>query len=243
MFLSPETLTEHIMGYAIGAEEMIPKLKDWVANYTTAFVPYGPDFYTGLLQAAACLLLDAQKKKMIVISEQYHDPKHLLIDTRTYWPICGKKRSPSLANLHQKSQQRKAKYASDQEAYAVDIHDYLSFVRVIMDIEECVHVGWGADMSSAQTKRFLEWAKTHQHEYVIVCLGNIQIVPSSHRGKEETYIKKMFLSPITWAGTCGEIYKKINTYLQRSIDIVAYVDANIGKKTKKDTTRYVCAVS
>jgi hypothetical protein len=58
-------------------------------QHSIAILPQGPHFYTGLLQAAGYLLLDNQKKKIMIISQQSGDPKNIVIDENTYGPILG----------------------------------------------------------------------------------------------------------------------------------------------------------
>ena len=85
MSVSPEIIAEQVMGYVVGASELIPTLKPSKnTSYSVAILPQGPHFYTGLLQAAGYLLLDDKKKKIIVISEQSEDHKNIMIDGNSY---------------------------------------------------------------------------------------------------------------------------------------------------------------
>ena len=82
MTLAPEVVAEQIMGYVVGASELIPTLKPSPQKpYSVAILPQGPHFYTGLLQAAGYLLLDNKKKKLLIISQQSDDTNHSIIDT------------------------------------------------------------------------------------------------------------------------------------------------------------------
>jgi hypothetical protein len=90
MILSPEVIAEQVMGYVVGASEMIPTLKPSPEKpYSVAILPQGPHFYTGLLQAAGYLLLDDQKKRLLIISQQSDDPKGILVDSNSYGPVFG----------------------------------------------------------------------------------------------------------------------------------------------------------
>lgn len=44
--ISPEVIAEQVMGYVVGAEELIPTLKPSSQVYNIAILPQGPHFYT-----------------------------------------------------------------------------------------------------------------------------------------------------------------------------------------------------
>jgi hypothetical protein len=44
--IAPEILAEQVMGYVIGAVELIPTLKPPLKPYDIAILPQGPHFYT-----------------------------------------------------------------------------------------------------------------------------------------------------------------------------------------------------
>gem|GEM_PF-4114935 len=44
--ISPEILAEQVMGYVVGASELIPTLKPVSKPHSIAILPQGPHFYT-----------------------------------------------------------------------------------------------------------------------------------------------------------------------------------------------------
>lgn len=46
MSIPPEILIEQVMGYVVGAHEMISMFKPSLSPYTITILPQGPHFYT-----------------------------------------------------------------------------------------------------------------------------------------------------------------------------------------------------
>jgi len=74
----------------------------------------------------------------------------------------------------------------------VDIHEYLSFVRVILDIEECMHIAIGNTLSQTAQKRFLSWLARIHKDYLVVVLANVDVAISKSKknNNEEKSIEK-----------------------------------------------------
>jgi hypothetical protein len=72
--MNPEILLEQIVGYTIGASELIPNLKQKAdKKYNFALLPYGPHFYTGILQSAGYLLLLEKKNVLFLMPQDIQD--------------------------------------------------------------------------------------------------------------------------------------------------------------------------
>ena len=243
--LSPEIIAEQVMGYVVWASELIPTLKPTPEKpYSLAILPQGPHFYTGLLQAAGYLLLDGQKKKLLIISEQYDDLKNILIDTNTYGPVFGQIRKTSDIIIRTLARQLKAKLTlSEQMTVYENIRFQLPFIRVITETEECLHISIGPQTSQTIMENFLKWIKKHISDYNIVLLHNIEL-PSSTKSKksdEQNQIAKL----IQWSAPSNPlitVFQKILNFQKKKPEIVAYVNPGDFGKTWLSTTRYICAV-
>ena len=72
--MNPEILLEQIVGYTIGASELIPHIKEKAdKKYNFALLPYGPHFYTGILQSAGYLLLSDRKNVLFLLPQDIED--------------------------------------------------------------------------------------------------------------------------------------------------------------------------
>jgi hypothetical protein len=68
--MNPEILLEQIIGYTIGASELIPHIQEKAQKkYDFALLPYGPHFYTGILQSAGYLLLSEKKNVLFLVPQ------------------------------------------------------------------------------------------------------------------------------------------------------------------------------
>lgn len=243
--LSPEILAEQVMGYVIGATEMIPTLKP-NQIYNAAIVPQWPHFYTWLLQAAGYLLLDSKKKKLIIISEQYNDLKNILIDTNTYWPIFGTTREQSKKDIEQIQKKIKAKLSDKkQKDISKNIIGQLQFIKVIMQVEEYIHIGIGSQISDNKKKALMIWIKKNISEYNIVLLTNIELLKTKKNSinKEEKEISDSITKQTNSSSFLIKIFKSIHKITQQESKIIAYVNPRDFWNNWSLTTRYVCAVT
>jgi len=243
--LNPEVVAEQVMGYVVWAKEMIPTLTPPAQPYTVAILPQGPHFYTWLLQAAGYLLLDGEKKKMLIISEQYDDLKHILVDTNTYGPVFGQIRKNSETELNTIVHQLKAKLAlPEQTTVFENIRFQLPFIRVITETEECLHISIGPQTAQTITQNLLKWIKKHISDYNVVVLNNIELTSSTKAKKkdEEKEVAKIITDPKVKASNLVKLFKNISTYTQQKPEIIAYVNPGDFGQKWLITTRYVCAV-
>lgn len=244
--LSPEILAEQVMWYVIGAIEMIPTLEPIVQPYSAILVPKWPHFYTWLLQAAGYLLLDAKKKKLILISEQYDDLKNILIDTNTYWPVFGTTREQSKKNREQIQKQLKAKLSEKtQKDVSKNIAGQLPFIRVIMDVEEYIHIGIGPQVSDIKKKSLLTWIKKNITDHNIVLLTNIELSETTKKTKnnEQKEIADIITKQKTPSSSLVNIFKHIHKITKQETEVIAYVNPRDFWDNWSLTTRYVCAVT
>lgn len=244
--LSPEILAEQVMWYVIGATEMIPTLEPTIQPYSAILLPQWPHFYTWLLQAAGYLLLDGKKKKLILISEQYDDLKNILIDTNTYWPVFGTTREKSPKYIEKIQKQLNAKSSENsQKDISKNITKQLPFIRVIMEVEEYVHLSLGPQVSDIKKKSLLTWIKKNITDHNIVLLTNIEISEPTKNNKtnEQKEIANIVTNPKTPSSSLVSIFKDIHKITKQETEVIAYVNPRDLWDNWSLTTRYVCAVT
>lgn len=241
--ITPEVIAEQIMGYAVWATELIPTLTPPSKPHTVAILPQGPHFYTWLLQAAGYLLLDGKKKKMLVISEQYDEPKDIFVDGNAYGPVFGQSRKHSLTTIAVLAHQIGAKIARpEQVSIAEQISFQLPFLKVITDTQELLHISIGKELSQIPKKKLINRIKNHIHDYNIVLLTNIELAPSSITKKIDEQKQLSALIQKKTDNRIVEIFQEILKSQKKKPEIVAYVNpGDLGAKSSL-RTRYVCAV-
>jgi len=221
---------------------MIPTLKPSKYPYSVALLPQWPHFYTWLLQAAGYLLLDSQKKKMMIISQQSDVNKDIIVDTSIYWPIFWQTRKTSLAKISTFARSIGGILSDKPNPLVQDAISFqLPFLRTITDTKEILHVGVGDKISKNQNKKLSTWIKNNIQDYNIILLTNIEIPPSSKSKKsdEQKQIEKLLQ---TWSTVLLELFHTIVANQKKKPEIIAYVNPSDFNKTWSLTTRYICAV-
>lgn len=233
------------MGYVVAAKEVIPTLKP-TQTYSAILLPQWPHLYTWLLQAAGYLVLESKKKKLIIISEQNYDLKNILIDTNTYWPIFGKKRKQSQKNRDHIQQHLKAKLSKKNHKDIIKSSNaQLPFIRMILEVEEYIHIAMGAQLSEDKKKALLMWIKKNISDYNIVLLTNIELLETKKKSivKEEKEMAEIITNPKKVSSSLVEIFKGIHKITQQETKIIAYINPKDFWSNWSPTERYVCAVT
>ncbi len=243
MLISPEAIAEQVMGYVVWAVDMIPTLSSSPTKNNVALLPQWPQYYTGLLQAAGYLLLDHQKDKLLIISQQSQDQKNILVDTRIYNSTFGYTRKQSKTAFSTIARQLKAKCFWDlQEDTIQNINSQLPFVRIITQTKTIVHLAIGQDISKLQQQHIITRIKKHISDYNIVMLTNIAFPssPQYKRDDEQKILDKLIIQKTGKTTPLLHIFKHITDTTKAKV--IAYVDP--GKQAQKSniTLRYVCAV-
>ena len=243
MIVSPEIVAEQVMGYVVWAVEMIPTLSSTPTKNNVALLPQWPQYYTGLLQAAGYLLLDHQKDKLLIISQQSQHPKEVFVDTNVYDSTFGYARKQSKTDVSTIVRQLKAKCFWDfQEDTIQNITSQLPFVRTITQTKTIVHLAIGEDISKIQQQHIISRIKKHISDYNIVMLTNIAFPasPQYKRDDEQKILDKLIIQKTGKTTPLLHIFKHITDTTKAKV--IAYVDP--GKQAKKSSIalRYVCAV-
>ncbi len=245
MSIAPELLAEQVMGYAVWATELIPTLKPSLKKpYTIAIIPQGPHFYTGLLQAAGCFLLDHQKKRLLVLSQQSTDDKHIIMDMNTYGAILGKTMDISSHKKKEIAGDIGAKMANEADSQLADqIRLQMPFFRMITDIEGVLHLSIGQKVTTSKVKALMNRIWKHKKEYAIAVITNIDVCQSSSKRKadEQKEIDEALQNRRKKSALIS-IFKDLVAMHRRKPRVIAYVNPKDFNTSSSLTTRYVCAV-
>jgi len=243
--LSPEILAEQVMGYVVWASELIPTLKPSPDKpFSLAILPQGPHFYTWLLQAAGYLLLDNQKKKLVIISQQSHVPKDILLDSTSYGPIFGQTWKSSDAKTKALASTLGAKRSTEEHtSLSQQMHFQLPFLRTITESDEIIHISIGDKITTTQTNKVIQRINKNFNECNIVILTNIELSKpaKSKKSDEQTQLAKI-IQKASLSTPLLTIFQKILISQKKKPEIVAYVNPGDFGKTWSLTTRYICAV-
>jgi len=241
--ISPEILAEQVMGYVVGASELIPTLKPVSKPHSIAILPQGPHFYTWLLQAAGYLLLDSQKKKLLMISQQVDDPNHILIDINNHGTILGQNREKSSTDMDAIARQFGAKVSTTkQESVSHQLRFQLPFLRVITQTEEFLHISVGKNISETQIKKLISQTKKHAHDHNVVLLTNIELTTKPAKKTDEQKQITKSMEQTFPKNPVVNIFQKLLASQKKKAQIIAYVNpGDFGEKSSL-MTRYVCAV-
>ncbi|EKD24949.1 MAG: hypothetical protein ACD_80C00144G0007 [uncultured bacterium (gcode 4)] len=245
MTLSPEVVAEQVMGYVVWASELIPTLTPSPKKpYSLVILPQGPHFYTWLLQAAGYLLLDSQKKKILVISQQSDDSENILVDTSIFWPVFWQTRETPMTTLSKIARSIGAKLSTKKsDMLQENIRFQLPFLRVITDIKQMIHIGIGDEAPQIQLKKLLTWINKNIQEYNIIFLTNIELSKptQSKKSDEERQISKL-VQTYSLTAPLLTLFQKVLNVQKKKSEIIAYVNPGDFGKIWVSTTRYVCAV-
>lgn len=243
--LSPEVLAEQVMGYVVWAAELIPTLKPSPDKpFSLAILPQGPHFYTWLLQAAGYLLLDNQKKKIVIISQQSHATKDILLDNTSYGPIFGQTWKNPTTKTKALASQLGAKISTEKHtSLSEQMNFQLPFLRTITESDEIIHMSIGDNIGIIKTNKVICRINKIFKEYNIVILTNIELSKpaKSKKSDEQTQIAKI-IQKASVSTPLLTIFQKILSSQKKKPEIVAYVNPGDFGKTWSLTTRYICAV-
>lgn len=245
MIVSPEIVAEQVMGYVVWASELIPTLKPSPEKpFSLAILPQGPHFYTWLLQAAGYLLLDNQKKRLIIISQQSYAPKDILIDSNTYGPVFGQIWKNSDAKIKTLAGKLGAKLSTEKHtALSEQMWFQLPFLRAITESDEIIHISIGDKTSEAKINKTISRIDKNFQASNIVILTNIELsTPAkSKKADEQDQLAKIIQTPSLFAPLLT-VFQKTLKLQKKKPEIIAYVNPGDFGKTWSLTTRYICAV-
>lgn len=232
--LSPEVQAEQIMGYVVGAAELIPTLKSHAGKaYSLVLLPQGPHFYTGLLEAAGYLLLDNKKKKIMILTQQSEDPGNILVNGIAHGPIFGKawkKDQNVINNCIDKIGAHVVENKKSELFQKIDMH--LSFIQVINEPQSFISLDIGGEISKAKAGKLTKWIIKQMHEYNVVVVANIDLFKEGKKKNTDEHkeITKVIQKPASTQPLLA-LFQSILTLQKKDLEIVAYVNPKDFRKT------------
>ncbi len=247
MYISPEIVLEQVAGYAVGVAQLIPEIQNLAdKNYHIAMVPYGPYFYTGILQAAGYLLLDDAKKKMIIISSQDEDAQNILVNGAPLDSFLGFQRENTPPILKQIASKIKGKVIEKPNQTTLDkVQLQLPFIKVISQTETIIHIGIGDKINATKITTFTQWVQKNRSAYNIVFLHNFNLSTDKKNEKinDQKLISDTMKKPTVNGHPLMKIFHQIAKNGNKKPEIVAYSNPQRLWSKANILTRYLCAVA
>ncbi|MFA5747592.1 MAG: hypothetical protein WC872_00595 [Candidatus Absconditabacterales bacterium] len=242
----PEILLDQIIGYTIGAKEMINGLtskKD--KKFNLAILPFGEGFYTGILQSAGYMLLKKSAKNLATIHIQNDNPKSININLNDILCSFGNSRKP------QKNIQtliKKYKFKSTHTTIANEIKTQTPFIDVLTETKEILDIGIGKEIQKETINNFLKFIKENKSDYNFVFLSNLNQKIDHKTGKKED--KQILLDLMNKKISDNVKNNFLLVYLfQESVkatksqaDIIAYSNSGDYGGNSKFTNGYGCVL-
>ena len=102
----------------------------------------------------------------------------------------------------------------------------MQFIKVIMQVEENIHIGIGSQISDNKKKALMIWIKKNISEYNIVLLTNIELLKTKKNSinKEEKEISDSITKQTNSSSFLIKIFKSIHKITQQESKIIAYVN-------------------
>jgi hypothetical protein len=209
--MDQEILLEQIISYTIGASEMIPDIgKKADKEYQLALLPYGPHFYTGILQSAGYLLLPSKKKTLFVISQE-EMPTKIVGVNGNIGPVLGQKRKI----INDKSIWKQE--IPLPETAGESIAQHMAFLTTIQTIPSKIQcIGIGEDLSPTQQQRLIIHLTRCLPTTNIIFLQNF----TTHPGSKDIS-QKTFVAANTAQNTVKSFYT-MSKKLKKTPEIIAY---------------------
>lgn len=249
--VNPETILDHVIAYTIWAGEVIQEsvhtLKE-SSKYNITLVPFGPPFYTAILQAAGTLSINKNNKTAILFYQQEQESDAILVYNHSIWPILGKTFTfpSSLAKL--------PKTISAYTQFTTSTHftnileNQIHFIRILSIVEELVIVGIGKNVSNEKidlfhthllkklpkTTTFFVWNLSQKKEF------------ASCRKEDEKTISKIIARTYNdkiSTNSIPQLFSETSKKLKKRPEIVAYTNSGDLWGNKEKTNGYSCLIA
>ena len=223
--MDQELLLEQIISYTIGASEMIPEMAERVGqDYQLAILPYGPHFYTGILQSAGYMLLP-QRKKLLLLIEQDQNDKEIFQITGTFWPILGQQRT-----FHEEKKKRNTEFKPSIQDLGIILNN-LAYLQTISDTAQISCLAVGSHLTPTKQKILNTYLASVWSDTNIVFLSNITVPSQTTNFPMTKLIKENAWITI-------KTFHNISKKLKRSSEIIAYSHGD-----KKSGQGYACILA
>lgn len=243
--IAPETILDHVIAYTIGAGEVIQEAlpsKLWIAStYDMALVPYGPPFYTAILQAAGALSVSKKIDTALIIYQQSHQPDYITM-SQDIWPILGK----TFLFPEKLKTLTKNKIIKCEETIDENIENQMYFIRVLSDIQHVVTIGVGDDVKKKEIRNIVDFINKKM-ETISFFVSNLSQEKefTACRKNDEKLIANIIASKFqnTTKNKIPEIFSDISKKLKKIPQIVAYSNSGDLGGNKQKTNGYACMIA
>ena len=226
--MQPEILVEQIMGYVVGANDMIPDIAKKIDRaYHLALLPYGPHFYTGILQSAGYLLLNEQKSTLFLMPQQAKKDEIYQL-TWTIWPILGRSRT---------FQTDKKTRNTEFEPGINDLWillQHLAFSHTITQTDQISCLAVGDKLSPIKLKKLTTYLTKRLPTTNIVFLSNFTTDTKQQKPDLLMLADQTGLGVLQW-------FQSVTSILDKEPEIIAYTST--GSPKEKKTTGYACILA
>ncbi|MEI6117887.1 MAG: hypothetical protein WCP92_01170 [bacterium] len=178
-------------------------------------------------------MLDNQKKKLVIISQQSHVPKDILLDNTNYGPIFGKTWGNTITKTKTLVSQLGAKLSTEKHtSLSEQMQFQLPFLRTITESDEIIHISIGDKIETTKINKVTQRINKNFNECNIVILTNIEIsTPAkSKKSDEQTQLAKI-IQKASLSTPLLTIFQKILISQKKKPEIVAYVNPGDFGKT------------
>jgi hypothetical protein len=148
------------------------KKKHNASQYTMAMVPFGPPFYTAILQAAGVLAIKKDSKTAILIYQQDKETDHILLHDHDLGPILGQTLCfPDVLKELPKAIVKFTHFTPFTQ-FTDSIENQIYFIRTLSDIEQLIIMGVGSEVEQKKIDTVLEYMRKHLPDAITFFVHN-----------------------------------------------------------------------
>lgn len=239
--MPPDIITEQIFWYSIQAYEAMKIAKRKIqSGYRFALVPKGSYIYTWVLQTTWYLLLDHQKKDIIIIANQNTNPENIEIYNEKVWPILW-------YNFPWMEFDSKNKVYLKSKDIPEDLKFQLSISRVVLDSKKYLYIGIWDNTKEKNILNLIKNLEKNYSESNVIFLSNLSQNEKIKQSKksDQITIENIILQQksefIDW-NIILSTYINFSKHFKQSPEIVMYANSWDFDWSKEKTNWFTCMV-
>lgn len=250
--ISPETILDHVVAYAIWAGEVMEeslKKKHNASEYTMAIVPYWPPFYTAILQAAGVLAIKKDSKTAILVYQQNQESDYILLHNQDIGPILGETFTFPTALTKLPKTISHFTHFTQFTQFTDSIENQMYFIRALSDIQELIIIGVGTDVEQKKIDTVLEHIRKKMPDSITFFVHNFSQEKEFETCRKEDDV--MITNIITHKVKSikdhkyqiPKIFSDYSKKLKRIPAVVAYTNTGDLGWDKQKTNGYACLIA
>lgn len=250
--ISPETILDHVVAYTIWAGEVMEEALHWehdASNYTMAMVPFGPPFYTAILQAIGVLAIKKDSQTAIIMYQQSQETESIFLHNKDIWPILGKTFAfPTILNKLPSSLAKFTKFTQFAE-FTDGIENQIFFIRALSAIENLIIIGVGTAVEQKNIDSVLWHIRKHMPDTITFFIHNFSQEKefSKCRKEDDTMISNIIAHKVKVVKDHNyqmpKIFSDYSKKLKRIPAVVAYTNTGDLGGNKEKTNGYACLIA